>query len=164
MSKDQISRGNAGVKKSQLQKLVNNYYDVIKKKDANGKIVDLDRKKDARSAWFSKEVIDQMFAAHGCTAENSKEFGLRLYFGVHKKGVLERNGEDVPEKYHNQQTIVLVPTRLKDGVPDADLLKDDTHAFAGADGKGDGNAEGEGDGVNHSKLCPPETGCGSLID
>lgn len=163
MHKFQSSRGNAGVKKSQLQKLVNNYYDVIKKKDANGKIVDLDRKKDAKSAWFSKEAIDQMFADHGCTAENSHEFGLRMYFGVHKKGVLHRDHE-IPDHYENQQTIVLVPTRLKGKVMDTDLLKDDEHLLASADGKGDGNPQGDGQGVNHTKLCPPETECGCAID
>jgi hypothetical protein len=161
---NQTTRGNAGVKKSQLKKLVDNYYDVIKKKDENGNIVDLDRKTDAQSAWFSKAAIDRLFADHGCTPENNDEFGLRLYYAVHKTGVLHPEHE-IPGHYHNQQTIVLVPTQKSGNIMDKDLLKNDDYRIAGSDGKtGDGSgSEGEGDGLNHTKLCPPETDCGCAI-
>lgn len=159
------SRGNGGVKKSQLQQLVDNYYEVIKKKDENGNIVDLDRTKDSKSVWFTKAAIDQMFADHGCTAENNGEFGMRVYFAVHKTGVLHRDHE-IPSHYHNQQTVILVPTRAIGGQRDRDLLKNDEDLVeAGSDGKtGDGDGEGDGRGVNHGLICPPDTGCGCAID
>ncbi|MES2275658.1 MAG: hypothetical protein V4592_06525 [Bacteroidota bacterium] len=162
---NQTSRANGGVKKSQLKKLVDNYYDVIKKKDEHGKIVALNPATDAKSVWFTKAAIDKMFADHGCNAGNNDEFGLRVYFAVHKTGVLHPDHE-IPSHYHNQQTVILVPTKNINGQKDRDLLKDDAHLEAGADGKGDGDPvdDGDGRGVNHGVLCPPDTGCGCAID
>jgi hypothetical protein len=158
------SRGNGGVKKSQLKKLVDNYYDVIKKKDENGNVVDLDRNTDSKSVWFTKAAIDRMFADHGCNAQNNDEFGLRVYFAVHKTGVLHPDHE-IPSHYHNQQTVILVPTKNINGQKDKDLLKDDEHLTQGSDGKGDGGhgAGGDGQGTNHGLVCPPDTGCGCAV-
>ncbi|GAB3914871.1 hypothetical protein [Mucilaginibacter boryungensis] len=156
------SRGNGGVKKSQLKKLSDNYYQIMKKKDENGNIVDLDPTKDAKSVWFTKAAIDKMFADHGCHAGNNNEFGLRVYFAVHKTGVLHPDHE-IPGHYHNQQTVILVPTKNINGQKDKDLLKDDEQLTQGADGKGDGIPDGEGQGVNHGALCPPDTDCGCSI-
>lgn len=152
---------NNHVKKSQLKTLVNNYYTVMKKVDADGNIQDLDREKDARCIWFKKSEIDKLFADHHCTPENNDEFGLRIYFGVYGDEKLD----GVPEKYHNQQTVVLVATRRDGRILDKDILNDDDDAL-GADGKGDGTPpddDGTGTGRNHGKICPPDTGCGSVI-
>lgn len=156
-------RAKSGVKKSQLKKLVNNYYDVIKKKDENGKIVDLNPATDSKSVWFTKKAIDELFADHGCNAENNDEFGLRIYFAVHKVGVLSPDNE-IPKHYHNQQTVILVPTKAqKGGKKDVDLLKEDEHLKG--DGKGEGDpVGGDGQGLNHGLICPPEHDCGCAID
>lgn len=151
------------VKKAQLKKLVDNYYKVMKKTDENGNIVDLDRTKDAQSVWFPKSVLDEMFATHGRTAENNDEYGIRIYFGVHQTGILHH--DEIPGHYHNQQTVVLVPTKNMNGVKDHDLIRDKDH-LVGADGKGDGGGDpigGPGDGYNHGKICPPDTDCGCAI-
>jgi len=154
----QTSRGDRGIKKSQLKQLVANYYEVMKKKNEKGEIVDLDPTKDAKSAWFSKAAIDQLFADHGCTDKNNGEFGLRIYYTVHKKGVLHPDHE-IPDIYANQQSLVLVPTKQSDG-KNRDLLKNDEDLIKGADGKGDGDpTDGAGQGMNHADLCPPGTGC-----
>jgi hypothetical protein len=150
------------VKKTQLKKLVDNYYRIMKKVGEDGVVVNLDRKTDAQSVWFPKSVIDQMFATHGCTEKNNDEYGLRIYFAVHEWGVLEH--DEIPGNYHNQQTAILVPTKNINGQRDRDLLKDDEHLTRGADGKGDGDTDGDGMGVNHGVLCPPDTGCGCAID
>jgi hypothetical protein len=152
------------VRKSQLKKLVDNYYKLMKKTDENGNIVDLDPKKDAQSVWFPKTVLDEMFATHGCNAQNNDEYGIRIYFGVHQTGVLHH--DEIPSHYHNQQTVVLVPTKNHHGVRDHDLIRDKDQ-LVGADGKGDPNDNGPdtgpGDGYNHGKLCPPDTDCGCAI-
>lgn len=148
------------VKKSQLKKLVSNYYDVIKKKDVDGKVLDLDPNRDSKCVWFPKSAIDALFADHGCTAENSDEYGLRVYFAVHKTGVFDPEHEIKPE-YHNQQTVILVPTKNEMGVPDHDLLEDDEEMLMDDDGKGEGIAPKGA--LNHGKICPPDTGCGSTI-
>jgi hypothetical protein len=153
-----------GVKKSQLKKLVDNYYKVMKKTDENGNVVDLDPKKDAQSVWFPKSVIDNLFAIHGCTDENSGEYGLRVYFAVHQTGILHH--DEIPGHYDNQQTVILVPTKNQHGVKDRDLLRERDNILVGADGKGDGHdsdVDPNGDGVNHGKLCPPDSDCGCLI-
>lgn len=154
-----IKRSHPGhvVTKSQLKKLVNNYYDVIKKKDVNGKIVDLNPKTDSKSVWFTKAAIDALFAEHGCTAENNSDYGLRVYFAVHKMGIMDPEHEIKPT-YHNQQTVILVPTKKEKGFEDHDLLEDDAENPAADDGKGDGL--GRAGGLNHGKICPPETDCG----
>lgn len=156
---------NSGVKKSQLKKLIDNYYDVIKKKDENGNIVDLDRTKDAKSVWFTKAALDKLFADHDCTAENNDDFGLRIYFGVHKTGVLHPDHE-IPAHYHNQQTVILVPTKKEFGFIDHDLIRDKDAMMVGDDGKGDSAGSGStggGDGLNHGKICPPDTDCGCVL-
>jgi hypothetical protein len=151
-----------GVKKSQLKKLVDNYYKVMKKTDENGNIVALDRTKDAQSVWFPKSVLDEMFATHGCNEKNNDDYGIRIYFGVHQTGILHH--DEIPGHYHNQQTVVLVPTKNMHGVKDRDLLRD-KDVLVGADGKGDGDPSGDmgGDGYNHGKICPPDTDCGCSI-
>jgi len=158
------TRANGGVKKSMLKQLSDNYYDVMKKKDENGNIVNLDPTKDAKSIWFTKAAIDQMFADHGCSADNNDEFGLRIYFTVHKTGVLHRDHE-IPGHYHNQQSVVLVPTKASGRQRDRDLLKNDEDLTVAADGKGgDGSGDlGDGQGLNHGMLCPPDTDCGCSI-
>ena len=149
------------VRKSQLKKMVDNYYKVMKKTDEDGNIVDLDPKKDAQSVWFPKSVLDKMFATHGCNAENNDEFGIRIYFGVHQTGILHH--DEIPGHYHNQQTVVLVPTKAKGAQRDADLIWENDK-LVGADGKGDGDDEGVGGtGYNHGKICPPDTDCGCAI-
>jgi len=147
------------VKKSQLKQLVDNYYEVIKKKDINGDVVNLDRSKDAKSVWFSKAVIDKLFADHGCNSENNDDFGLRMYFAVHKEGVLD----NIKPSYQNQQTIILVPTKKELGFEDHDLIKNDEELLMATDGKGDPTDPTGGTGGNHSKLCPPDTDCGCAI-
>jgi hypothetical protein len=160
--KTQTKNAAGSVKKSQLKKLVDNYYKVMKKTDANGKVVDLDRKKDAQSVWFPKSVLDEMFATHGCNAGNNNDYGIRIYFGVHQTGILHH--DEIPGHYHNQQTVVLVPTKNINGVKDRDLLRD-KDVLVGADGKGDGDQSNDpsGDGYNHGKICPPDTDCGCSI-
>lgn len=160
---DKIRATQAGstVKKSQLKKLVDNYYKVMKKTDDNGKVVDLDPKKDAKSVWFTKAAIDKLFATHGCTAENNDEFGLRIYFAVHQTGILHH--DEIPGHYHNQQTVILVPTKNQDGFIDRDLLKEDDEVLLGNEGK-DGHSQADpGAGLNHGKICPPDTDCGCVI-
>ncbi|PTQ99712.1 hypothetical protein C8P68_102541 [Mucilaginibacter yixingensis] len=155
-------RTNNHVKRSQLQKLVDNYYKTMKKVDVDGNVRDLDREKDARAIWFKKSDIDKLFADHNCTAENNDEFGLRIYFGVYGHGILD----GVPDRYHNQQTAVLVATRQNGRIMDKDILHNDEDAL-GADGKGDMDPlpdDGSGTGRNHGKLCPPDTDCGSGIN
>jgi hypothetical protein len=160
---NQTSRGDRGIKKSQLKKLVDNYYEVMHKKGKDGNVVPLDREKDAKSVWFTKAAIDQLFADHGCTADNNDEFGLRIYFTVHKLGILHPEHE-IPENYDNQQGVVLVATKNINGQKDRDLLKNDEDLIKGTDGKGDGDPiDGEGTGTNHGASCPPETDCGCLI-
>jgi hypothetical protein len=156
----QTSRGDRGIKKSQLKQLTDNYYEVMKKKNADGKIVNLDPTKDAKCVWFSKAAIDQLFADHGCTDGNNDEFGLRIYYTVHKKGILHPEHE-IPDHYDNQQSLVLVATKKTAG-RNVDMLKNDEQPEKGADGKGDIGIisdGGDGQGMNHGDLCPPGTGC-----
>ena len=160
MSDHHAAKANgAGVKRSQLKKLVNNYYEKMKKIDVDGKLVNLNRATDAQSVWFSKAAIDKLFADHNCNTQNNDEFGLRVYFAVHETGVLHPDHEIKPE-YHNQQTVILVPTRKQGNTPDRDLLIDDTRPRT-VDGKGDLSDQGGlgVSGLNHGKLCPSDTDC-----
>lgn len=143
-----------GVKKSQIQLLVENYYaKMLKKKGTLSR--KLDKDKDAKSVWFPKEKIDELFRDNGNDASNNKEYGLRIYFGVHEKGILDDGqGNDIPSIYFNQQTVVLVTTKNQNGIEDQDLLAETNFVqIAGYTGSG----------MDNGKLCPPQICDGATI-
>lgn len=144
-----------GVKKSQIKLLVANYYDkMLKKKGTLTR--KLDKAKDAKSVWFPKESIDKLFEDNGNDSSNNKEYGLRIYFGVHEKGILEDGqGNDVPSMYFNQQTVVLVTTRNQNNVEDQDLLTETNFVHI---------AGYTGNGLDNGKLCPPQICNGATIN
>jgi hypothetical protein len=170
-----------GVSTDKIEKLVSNYYDRMKKKKGTWSR-QLDTTEDTRSAWFSKERLDALFQANRCTHENSSLYGIRIYYGVHKQGILvDNNGNELikDERYFNQQTVILVVTRrdckkcagqdcnkcpdevCKHKCPNRDCLKKDNYVEIAGDFRT--QTIGADEGMDYGKLCPPETCDGSVI-
>lgn len=170
-----------GVTTEQIRNLVSNYYNRMKKKKDSWsrRLIPSD---DAKSAWFSKERLDELFRVNGCTPENSSLYGFRIYYGVHKKGILvNSNGDELikNEKYFNQQTVILVVTKrvckkcpgqecnecpdkqCKSMCPNKDQLTEHNFVEIAGDFRHDTMSPGEG--MDYGKLCPPETCDGSAI-
>lgn len=147
--------GAGTVTKEQLKKLVGNYYQKMGKKKKGGTKHDpLDTTKDTRSVWFQKQNLDELFAENGyrndLPDDEKKKYGLRIYFGVHDKDTILT---DIPEGYDNQQMVILYVTKkesLANNVASADVNSLDV---PGSD---------VGMGMNHGKLCPPDSGCGEV--
>lgn len=142
----------------QVQSLVDNYYDRMKKKKGSLSR-QLNKSEDSKSAWFAKEKLDELFANNGCRPDNNGLYGLRIYFGVHKEHLIvdNQNRELIKDSYFNQQTVILVATRDENGVPDHDCLKENNVIEIAA------LLEGQNDGLDNGKLCPPEQCSGSVI-
>lgn len=141
-----------GVTKNTIEALSKNYQNKIKiLRKSSGKVEDHHPDIDTRSIWFSKKDIDRLFAANGCTEENG---GLRIYFGVHDAAVM-------PTPYDDKLTVVLVATKLANGVvtdqlseaaPAGNLKAADTPLSP------DDGTDDSGTGLNHGKICPPDCG------
>lgn len=137
----------------QIRNLIKRYYHQMKKKKPTAD-QPLDPANDARSVWFWKEKLDELFRVNGysdsLSPEEKKDFGIRVYFGVHHKGQII---SDIPDNYDNQQMVVLVVTKFN-GVDHVDILTEEsTVEIAGT------IFIEPGKGMNHGKLCPPESGC-----
>lgn len=135
------------VRKDQLDSLTNNYY-VKTKRFRSGRWENLDIAADAKSAWFSKEKIDELFKDNGCNATNSSQYGLKIFFGIHQLGILANGNQDIPIEYNNQQMVILVVTKKNtDSNKDEDQLFDDSYIrIAGY----------TGNAMDNGKLCPPQ--------
>lgn len=168
-----------GVTTEQITSLVSNYYERMKKKKDSWSRR-LSPADDTKSAWFSKERLDELFSANGCTPENRSLYGFRIYYGVHKKGILvDSQGNELikNEKYFNQQSVVLVVTRracikcdknynkcpdkaCQSKCPNNDCLKKDNVIDIAI---GSPETISPDEGMDYGKLCPPENCDGSLI-
>ncbi|MES2061829.1 MAG: hypothetical protein V4456_07915 [Bacteroidota bacterium] len=145
-----------GIKKSQIIMLVENHHRQLGRINPAGNYAALQRNVDSRSILFSKDVIDQLFIENGLTAANSKEFGLRIYLGVHDiKNILT----DIPVYNDKKEMVVLVVTRDSGNGPE-DQLADLLNSVEVA-GLPEVAAFGGGDGLDHGKICPPEK-CGTI--
>jgi hypothetical protein len=146
------------VTKNQIKQLVNNFFTNFKRHDRA-----LDKKKDASSIWFNKSCIDKLFELHPGAS------GLRIYFGAH-------DGETVPvsrPEYVGQMMVVLVATKdttATGGVEDEDMLTDQPGAPEGMTFTAHTTMattttlDTSGSGSDNGKLCPPDTGCGCVIN
>lgn len=134
-----------------LKALSNNYFKQIHITRANGKVEPLDKNIDTTSIWFSKEMIDQLFADNGYKQGDS-DFGLRIYFGVNDKANLITEIADVDD---NRLMTVLVATKGPADAP-VDLLNGIAPKEILASG-----GELSGEGLDNGKLCPPYV-CGSI--
>jgi hypothetical protein len=139
-----INKGNPGVSKTQLDKLINNYRKKIKRvRKGSLKLHDHDVKVDTKSAWFSRAAVEELFAVNEAD-------GLRIYFGVHDNDVMET-------PYDDQLTVILVATKTVDGrtvdqIYDQPEQQQQTLMAAK---KGQSGISG-GSGLNHAKICPPD--------
>ncbi|RWY52258.1 hypothetical protein [Mucilaginibacter gilvus] len=141
----------AGVPTAKIKKLSDNYFKRMQIMREDGKFEALDPKKDSKSIWFSKEAIDKLFTDNGYTGD-STGFGLRIYFGMHdKKNILT----DIPDHAHNKLMTVLVATKA----PSAEATHVDmlTSTQAKMTAEASGEVTAGGDGLNHGKICPPES-------
>lgn len=145
-------QSSGGLKKSTVEALVKNYQQKVKKvRKSTGKVEDYDPKRDSKSIWFSKKVIDQLFKSNGCTDED----GMRIYFGVHDTSIM-------PTPYDDQLMVVLVATKVVNGVV-TDQLSDGTAVASATTVKaedsgtssGSGTGTDPGTGVDHGSICPP---------
>lgn len=139
------------VTKDQLKALVGNYYQKMgKKKKGGDKHEPLNKTKDTRSVWFSKQKLDELFEENGYSNtlpdDEKKMYGLRIYFGVHDKDTIIT---DIPDASDNQQMAILYVTK-KESMAIRDVT---TLQTPGSD---------VGKGMNHGQLCPPDSGCEDL--
>ncbi len=140
------------ITKEQLKALVGNYYQKMGKKKKGGTKHDpLDKTKDTRSVWFSKQKLDELFEENGYSNTmpdtEKKKYGLRIYFGVHDKDSILT---DIPVEHDNQQMAILYVTKKEGVATNVSATDVNTLETPGSD---------VGKGMNHGQLCPPDSGC-----
>jgi len=141
MNKEQ---GNPGVTKAQLEKLMHNYRSKVKKvRKGSTQSHDHDPKIDSKSAWFSREAIEELFNVNNAD-------GVRIYFCVHDTDIM-------PTPYDDKLTVVLVATKNINGKTEDQLFdragtdQTEVKSLMMASKKG----LGAGTGLNHASICPP---------
>jgi hypothetical protein len=143
------------VSAAQIKALQENYLKKIHAVRKDGSIKPVNRKEDTMSIWFSKDAIDELFVENGYTP-GAKDFGLRIYIGVHDKETILT---DIPDHNHGKLMTVLVATKGPAEAP-VDLLESTGTSLKTAATADEGGGTGGG-GLNHGKICPPDI-CGGV--
>jgi hypothetical protein len=136
-----------------LLKMLQNFVDkTYKKKNGNPHKVDKDN--DSHAVWYSKKEIDLLFAANSNPGD-TRELGLRIYFGVHTNSEIEsRTMPGRPPGYMDQHTGILICTR-GEGKDIEELLNDNDSISVHQ------RSSVSQTGYEEGQICPPPT-CGKL--
>ncbi|GAA4336736.1 hypothetical protein GCM10023149_45820 [Mucilaginibacter gynuensis] len=146
-----------GVTKSVLKRLTNNFRKRVLylHKNSDSPMAH-DLKNDSSSIWFSKADIEKLFDANRVDDNG----GLRIYFGVHDKDVMQTEFDD-------KLMVVLVATRFDahSGKQVDQLYDNDKHELVEpialapkmmtVAATGSKQKLEAGTGLDHGKICPP---------
>lgn len=125
--------------------LVKSYINNNAKKNSTGTeptYLPIDKEKDTRAVWFSKEEIDELFKRNEAP---DKKIGLRIYFGMHEDNPIQNEAMgEIHKKYIGQNTVVLVCTH-----DDEDCLSTNGSVALS---------------LEEGQICPPPKPCGGILE